>query len=250
MVITDRNDLDDHPEVRAGQMDEDEKPRIDDEIADLTEDEALGEKEPLKRKWVSNEAVDGVPSRLLLAAVDLVQHYEDPVQALDGKALIVSMIRRICVAFYDEIVKLRPYWHSAADKGGAIKTVMTGSVADFPERQPSGEHRGRQAPPGFARQAGASPQGPLRLVIVRYKWLTGASCARMALRRTYRTPQCSSSCSRRRCTPSGGCSDVAIAPADGIPGWRGGGSRRCRRRVRTPCPIHPRGPTPHPVGAG
>ena len=28
-----------------------------------------------------------------------------------GKAMIVCMSRRICVALYDEIVKLRPDWH-------------------------------------------------------------------------------------------------------------------------------------------
>jgi type I restriction enzyme R subunit len=32
--------------------------------------------------------------------------------AQDGKAMVVAMSREICVHLYDEIVKLRPDWHS------------------------------------------------------------------------------------------------------------------------------------------
>ena len=41
------------------ELDEDKKPKIDAEIADLTEDEAETEQERLKRKWASVEAVVG-----------------------------------------------------------------------------------------------------------------------------------------------------------------------------------------------
>ena len=41
------------------ELDEDEKPKIDAEIADLTEDEAQSEQERLKRKWASVEALVG-----------------------------------------------------------------------------------------------------------------------------------------------------------------------------------------------
>ena len=43
------------------ELDEDEKPKIDADIADLTEDEAAGEQERLKRKWASVEALVGSP---------------------------------------------------------------------------------------------------------------------------------------------------------------------------------------------
>ena len=152
------------------ELDEDEKPRIDDEIAELTEDEALGEQERLKRKWASIEAVVGPPSRLRLVAADLVRHYEDRVRALDGKAMIVCMSRRICVALYDEIVKLRPDWHSADDEGGALKIVMTGSAADPPEWQP---HLGGKARRELLAKRAREPRDALKLVIVRDMWLTG-----------------------------------------------------------------------------
>ena len=86
----------------------DEKPKIDAEIAELTEDEAESEQERLKRKWASVEALVGAEKRLALVAEDLVQHFEARMAALDGKAMIVCMSRRICVALYDAIVKLRP----------------------------------------------------------------------------------------------------------------------------------------------
>ena len=114
------------------EIDEDEKPKIDAEIADLTEDEAQSEQERLKRKWASVEALVGSEKRLALVAEDLVKHFEARLAALDGKGMIVCMSRRICVALYDAIVKLRPHWHSDDDEAGAIKVVMTGSASDPP----------------------------------------------------------------------------------------------------------------------
>jgi hypothetical protein len=93
------------------------------------------EQERLKRKWASVEALVGSEKRLALVAQDLVKHFEDRLAALDGKGMIVCMSRRICVAFYDAIVKLRPQWHSDDDDTGAIKVVMTGAASDPPAWQ-------------------------------------------------------------------------------------------------------------------
>jgi type I restriction enzyme R subunit len=75
------------------ELDEDEKPKIDAEIADLTEDEAEGERERLKRKWASVEALVGAEKRLALVAEDLVRHFENRLVGLNGKAMIVCMSR-------------------------------------------------------------------------------------------------------------------------------------------------------------
>ena len=154
------------------ELDEDEKPKIDAEIGDLTEDEAQTEQERLKRKWASVEALVGSEKRLAMVAEDLVKHFEARMAALDGKAMIVCMSRRICVALYDAIVKLRPEWHSADDEAGAIKVVMTGAASDPPAWQ---AHIGKRPKPRrelLAKRAKA-PNDPLRLVIVRDMWLTG-----------------------------------------------------------------------------
>jgi type I restriction enzyme R subunit len=154
------------------ELDEDEKPKIDAEIAELTEDEAQTEQDRLKRKWASVEALVGSEKRRALVAEDLVKHFEDRLAALDGKGMIVCMSRRICVDLYDAIVKLRPQWHSDDDEAGTIKIVMTGAASDPPAWQ---THIG--ARPKARRELLAKrikkPDDPLKLVIVRDMWLTG-----------------------------------------------------------------------------
>ena len=154
------------------ELDEDEKPKIDAEIADLTEDEAQTEQERLKRKWASVEALVGSEKRLALVAEDLVKHFEARLTALDGKGMIVCMSRRICVALYEAIVNLRPQWHSDDDDGGAIKVVMTGVASDPPAWQAHIGKRPKARRELLAKRA-KDPKDPLRLVIVRDMWLTG-----------------------------------------------------------------------------
>lgn len=147
-----------------------EKPKIDAEIEELTEDEAISEQERLKRKWSTVEALVGAEKRLKMVAEDLVKHFEDRVEAMDGKAMIVCMSRRICVALYNEIVALRPAWHSDDDKEGAVKIVMTGSASDPESWQP---HVGNKARRDLLAKRAKDPKDPLKLVIVRDMWLTG-----------------------------------------------------------------------------
>ncbi|MHB8744561.1 MAG: type I restriction endonuclease subunit R [Sulfuricaulis sp.] len=152
------------------ELNEDEKPKIDSEIQALTEDEAQAEQERLKRKWATIEALVGSEKRLALVAKDLVTHLEERLAALDGKAMVVCMSRRICVGLYDEIVKLRPDWHSTDDNNGAIKVVMTGAASDPPQWQ---QHIGNKARRDLLAKRARDAQDPLKLVIVRDMWLTG-----------------------------------------------------------------------------
>ncbi|MFU2207192.1 type I restriction endonuclease subunit R [Solidesulfovibrio sp. C21] len=147
-----------------------EKPRIDAEIEDLTEDDAATEQEALKRKWSTVEALVGSENRLKLVAQDLVRHFEDRVAAMDGKAMVVCMSRRICVALYKEIVDLRPSWHNDDDMVGVIKVVMTGSASDPVPWQP---HIGNKARRELLAKRTKDPNDPLKLVLVRDMWLTG-----------------------------------------------------------------------------
>ena len=147
-----------------------ELPVIDAEIDGLTEDEASTEQERLKQRWSAVEKLVGSKKRLEMVAADLVAHFEDRVAAMDGKAMVVCMSRRICVALYDEIIALRPDWHSDDDKQGAIKVVMTGSAADVPAWQP---HIGNKARRDLLAKRVKDPADELKLVIVRDMWLTG-----------------------------------------------------------------------------
>ncbi|AUN94145.1 type I restriction endonuclease subunit R [Pseudazoarcus pumilus] len=152
------------------ELDEDEKPCIDAEIEALLEDEDEPSAERAKQKWSTVESLVGSKKRLTMVAADLVQHFEDRVAALKGKAMVVCMSRRICVALYEEIVKLRPDWHSPNDNEGSVKIVMTGAVTD-----PEGwqQHIGNKTRRDLLAKRARDPDDPLRLVIVRDMWLTG-----------------------------------------------------------------------------
>jgi type I restriction enzyme, R subunit len=112
----------------------------------------------------------GAGKRLGLVAQDIVEHFEERLEAMDGKTMIVCMSRRICVELHREIVKLRPQWDSAEDDRGALKVVMTGSASDPADWQPHIRSKSR-------REALANrfrdPNDPFRLVLVRDMWLTG-----------------------------------------------------------------------------
>jgi type I restriction enzyme R subunit len=152
------------------ELPEDEKPKIDAEIEELTEDEAITEQERIKRKWATVEALVGADKRLAMIADDLVRHFEARLAAMDGKGMIVCMSRRICVALYQKIIDLRPGWHSDDDAAGTIKVVMTGSAADPPAWQ---HHIGAKSRRDLLAKRAKDPKDALKLVIVRDMWLTG-----------------------------------------------------------------------------
>ncbi len=159
------------------ELDVDEKPKIDAEIEDLLEDEEESARERAKQKWSTVEALVGSAKRLALVAEDIVKHFEDRVAALDGKAMIVCMSRRICVKLYNIICvgadgnpPLRPDWHSPDDNAGVVKIVMTGAASDPPDWQP---HIGNKARRDLLAKRARDPKDPLKLVIVRDMWLTG-----------------------------------------------------------------------------
>ena len=93
-----------HYESRLAKLalDENEKPGIDSDFEEVTEGEEIERKEKLKTKWAQLEAIVGSEKRLRLVAEDIVNHYETRLEAMDGKAMIVCMSRRICVDLYRE----------------------------------------------------------------------------------------------------------------------------------------------------
>jgi len=151
----------------------DELPKLDPEFEEITEGEEVERKERLKSKWAQLEALVGTEKRLELIARDLVEHYEHRCEAAElagGKAMVVCMSRRICVALYDQIVALRPEWAGTDDSDGAVKVIMTGSAADGPEWQ---EHiRNKPRREALAARF-KDPDDAFKIVIVRDMWLTG-----------------------------------------------------------------------------
>jgi type I restriction enzyme R subunit len=152
---------------------EEEKPTIDPEFEEITEGEEESYKQKLRTKWAALEAMVGTEKRISLVAEDLVNHFEDRLQVLDGKAMVVCMSRRICVDMYNAIVKLRPDWHSEDDDKGVLKIVMSGSASDRAEWQPHIRSKPRRE--ALAKRF-KDPADPMKVVIVRDMWLTGFDC--------------------------------------------------------------------------
>ena len=149
---------------------EDEKPRIDPDFEEVTEGEEETAKKKLKSRWARLEALVGADKRIHLVAKDIVAHFEERLQVLEGKALIVCMSRRICVELYSAIRKLRPGWHDTGDEKGFMKVVMTGSAIDPVDWQQHIRDKPRRQRLGDRFK---DANDPLRLVIVRDMWLTG-----------------------------------------------------------------------------
>ena len=99
-----------------------------------------------------------------------MEHFEQRLAALDGKAMVVCMSRRICVDLYDAIVKLRPDWRRDDDDQGTIKVVMTGSATDPLDWQSHIRNKARRQDLALRFK---EPGDPFRIVIVRDMWLTG-----------------------------------------------------------------------------
>jgi type I restriction enzyme R subunit len=147
-----------------------ERPTIDPDFEEATEGEEVERQEKLKSKWAQLEAIVGAEKRLKLIAADVVEHFEQRLEAMDGKAMVVCMSRRICVELYRAIVALRPDWHEVDDDKGAIKVVMTGSAMDPLDWQPHIRSKPRrEALANRFRDA----DDPFRMVLVRDMWLTG-----------------------------------------------------------------------------
>jgi len=151
-------------------LSEEERPKIDPDFEEVTEGEEVTIKEKVKRKWAQLEAMVGTDERVGLVAEDIVQHFEARLEAMDGKALIVCMSRRICVDLYGALVKLRPEWHHEEDDKGGLKVVMTGSASDPVEWQSHIRNKPRRA---ALADRFKDPDDPLKVAIVCDMWLTG-----------------------------------------------------------------------------
>jgi len=159
---------------------EDGRKLIEEFDREMTDDGA-SETMRAKIKWTKLEAIVGHPERLKNLARDIVAHYEKRAEVFDGKAMIVTMSRRIAVALYNEIITLRPQWHNEDLKDGALKVVMTSSSSDkmaFDPEDPDSlvipaYHRTNKEDRRLLSDRMKDPQNSLKMVIVRDMWLTG-----------------------------------------------------------------------------
>lgn len=142
-------------------------------VEDLEEElknEDLSQTQKAKAKWTQLEALIGSEKRVKNIAKDIVTHFEQRQAVFDGKGMIVSMSRRIASKLYEEIIKLKPEWHSDDLDKGVIKVVMTASSSDGPELEK--HHTSKEQRRALAERM-KDVNDELKLVIVRDMWLTG-----------------------------------------------------------------------------
>jgi len=130
----------------------------------------LPETQRAKAKWTQVEALVGSEKRIRNIAKDMVAHFEARQEVFSGKGMIVAMSRRIAADLYEEIVKLKPEWHSDDPNKGAIKVVMTSTSSDGAK---IAKHHTTKPQRKALAERMKDNDDELKLVIVRDMWLTG-----------------------------------------------------------------------------
>ena len=148
----------------------DEGKQLVKELDEELEQDELTETQKAKAKWTQMEALIGSERRIKNIAQDIVSHFEARQAVFAGKGMIVSMSRRIAAELYDEMIQLKPEWHSDDLMKGVIKVVMTASSSDGPKL--SQHHTTKQQRKLLAERM-KDDDDELKLVIVRDMWLTG-----------------------------------------------------------------------------
>ena len=159
-------------ESRLVKVDLDETGRqLLDELDEDLSFEDLSTTQQAKANQTRIEAIVGSTQRLQQIAQDIVTHFESRQQVNKGKAMIVTMTRKIAVNLYDAIVNLlRPDWHSDDLTTGKIKVVFTASASDEGNLV---KHHTNKANRQTLAQRLKDPENSLELVIVCDMWLTG-----------------------------------------------------------------------------
>ena len=138
--------------------------------------EELTETQKAKAKWTQLEALIGSENRIKNIAKDLVAHFEQRQEVFEGKAMIVAMSRRIAADLYEEIIKIKPAWHSDDLDSGVIKVVMTSASSDGPKMA---KHHSTKKQRKTLADRMKDTDDELKLVIVRDMWLTGFDAPNM-----------------------------------------------------------------------
>ena len=142
-------------------------------VSDLDDELEVGEltvTQKAKAKWTQLEALIGSEDRRKQVAQDIINHFEQRQEVFEGKAMIVTMSRRIAADLYREIINIKPEWHNDDLEKGVIKVVMTSASTDGPEI--AKHHTTKEQRRALAERM-KDPEDELKLVIVRDMWLTG-----------------------------------------------------------------------------
>lgn len=120
--------------------------------------------EESKSKWSSMEVIIGDDDRLHLLASDILKHYNERKDVLNGKAMIVCMSRKIAAKLYYQIIGLAP------ELKEQVALVVTESNKDSEEERKLFKDKAyrENAAKEFKRK-----DGNIKIAIVVDMWLTG-----------------------------------------------------------------------------
>lgn len=120
--------------------------------------------EESKSKWSSMEVIIGDDDRLHLLASDILKHYNERKDVLNGKAMIVCMSRKIAAKLYYQIIGLAPGLKEQ------VALVVTESNKDSEEERKLFKDKAyrENAAKEFKRK-----DGSIKIAIVVDMWLTG-----------------------------------------------------------------------------
>ena len=117
-----------------------------------------------KEELAKLETVIGSQDRLDMLSKDIIEHYEQRADILNGKAMIVCMTRKIAINLYKEILNKRPDWNNK------IKVVLTDNNNDPTEWH---EIVGNKKYRDDLAIEFKNEDSELKIVIVVDMWLTG-----------------------------------------------------------------------------
>lgn len=130
-----------------------------------------------KRKWTALEKLVTSDARIERVAQDIVKHWQDRLNTVKGKAMLVCISREACVKMYDKLVALKPEWAGSKDSRGRlnaaegkVRVMMTGSASDNARLQAHlySKYDRKQLEKRFKNE-----NSSLEIIIVRDMWLTG-----------------------------------------------------------------------------
>lgn len=150
--------------------------KLVDELDEELKEADLSDTQKAKAKWTQLEALIGSENRIKNVANDIITHFSQRQTVFEGKGMIVAMSRRIATDLYDEIIRLKPEWHSDDLSKGAIKVIMTAASSDGPKMQ---KHHTTKEQRRYLADRMKDPNDELQLVIVRDMWLTGFDAPNM-----------------------------------------------------------------------
>ncbi|WP_297812436.1 type I restriction endonuclease subunit R [uncultured Helicobacter sp.] len=128
------------------------------------------EQEKINAKATRLCEIVGAKERLQTIAKDILEHFTQRQEILQGKAMIVCMSREIAVSLYEQIVHLNPSWHNEDSTKGKIKVIITAKSDDG---EKISQHHTSKAQRSEIAKRLKSVDDELQMVIVCDMWLTG-----------------------------------------------------------------------------